>query len=65
MVIKQPVKVKEEEDRFTSERKGPKREVGKVIKPIGKSILRSSKRIPPPANLEIDSYETGSQGRTN
>ena len=53
MIIKQPGRIKEEEDRFDSERRGPSREVDKVIKPIGKSTIRSSKRIPPRPILKI------------
>ena len=53
MVLKQPAKVKEEEDRFTSGRKDPERGVGKVIKPLGKSMIRSSGRIPPRPTLKL------------
>ena len=53
MVTKQPMKVKEEEDRFDPERICPKREVGKVEKPIGKSMLRGSKRIHPRPILKL------------
>ena len=54
LVIKQqPCNVEEEEDRVDSERKGPRREVDKVIKPIGESTIRSSNRIPPRPILKI------------
>ena len=53
MVTKQPYVVKEEEDRIGSGRKGPCREVDRAIKPIGKSMIRSSKRIPPRPVLKL------------
>ena len=53
MVIEQPANVKEEEDRFNSERKGPKRGMDKVKKPNGKSTIRGSNRIPPRPILKI------------